>query len=121
MPPCLRRTMTGTSVVAGSGRRVRRPYGRTMNSHHPCSLLQRHSSRRHAVRRYHPPMLRARVLAAIVLLAAATSAVAEDPPGLALAKKMVEENRGDEHRAKMRIVWPEGVETAPPEGAEVTL
>ena len=66
-------------------------------------------------------MNRVPAVAAIVVLASATVAVAEDSPGLALAKQVVEAARGDAHREKMRIVWPESVEAAPPEGAEVTL
>lgn len=59
--------------------------------------------------------------AAILAFALAAPARAEDSPGLALAKSVVEELRGDAHREKMRIVWPEDVEEAPPEGAEVVV
>jgi hypothetical protein len=64
----------------------------------------------------------ASLAAAIVAIAVlAPAARAGDSPGLALAKKAVEETRGDEHREKMRIVWPEIGDETPPEGAEVTL
>ena len=59
------------------------------------------------------------VLALVVALV--PIARADDPPGLALAKQVVEELRGDAHRQKMRIVWPEHIEETPPEGAEVVL
>ena len=59
--------------------------------------------------------------AVVVLAIVAPSARADDPPGLALAKKAVEELRGDEHREKMRIVWREVPDETPPEGAEVAL
>ena len=68
------------------------------------------------------PMRRTALVAAVVALALLASTVrADDPPGLALAKRAVEELRGDPHREKMRIVWPETGDEAPPEGAEVVL
>jgi hypothetical protein len=58
---------------------------------------------------------------ACAVAALTSSARADDAPGLALAKRVVDEIRGDEHKAKMRIVWPENVEATPPDGAEVVL
>jgi len=60
-------------------------------------------------------------VALVALAVLSSSARADDPPGLALAKRVVEQQRGDEHKAKMRIVWPETIEATPPEGAEVVL
>lgn len=70
-----------------------------------------------------PAMRIAGFLAMFVVAVAliAPAARADDSPGLALAKKTVEKLRGDEHREKMRIVWPETGGEMPPEGAEVAL
>jgi hypothetical protein len=61
------------------------------------------------------------MLSVVAMATVSSSARADDTPGLALAKRLVEEQRGDEHKAKMRLVWPQKVETTPPEGAEVVL
>jgi hypothetical protein len=75
-------------------------------------------------RGYHARVLRTAILVALSVASTtvvAPSARAEDPPGLALAKRLVEEMRGDEHKAKMRIVWPTDVAPTPLDGAEVVL
>jgi hypothetical protein len=59
--------------------------------------------------------------ALLVAAAAASSARADDSPGLALAKRAVDEARGEGHKAEMRIVWPAEIDATPPEGAEVTV
>lgn len=57
----------------------------------------------------------------VVVATLAAPAVAADPPALARAKAALEANRNDAHREKMRVVWPEGIETTPPEGAEIVV
>jgi hypothetical protein len=61
------------------------------------------------------------LLAVGVVLASGAAARADDPPSLVLAKQAVEKARGEKHREKMRVHWPDVADETPPDGAEVLL